>query len=38
MPEKATFVGKPFNDRIILEQLKEKPPGNRQPEPLKHAV
>jgi DNA-binding NtrC family response regulator len=38
MPDKATFIGKPFNDRMVHQHLREKLPDNKQPEQLKQAV
>ena len=38
MPDKATFIGKPFNDRMVHRHLKETLPDNKQPELLKQAV
>ena len=38
MPDKATFIGKPFNARIVHDHLREKLPDGKKPEPLKHAV
>ena len=38
MPEKATFIGKPFNTRLVHDHLREKLPDHKKPEPLKAAV
>lgn len=38
MPDKATFIGKPFNDRMVHRHLREKLPDNKQPEQLNQAV
>lgn len=38
MPEKATFLGKPFNARMAHDHLREKLPDGKKPEPLKKAV
>jgi DNA-binding NtrC family response regulator len=38
MPEKATFIGKPFNAAMIHGHLREKLPDGKKPEPLKNAV
>lgn len=38
MPAKATFVTKPFNQRMIHEHLQEILPDDKKPEPLKTAV
>lgn len=38
MPAKATFVTKPFNQRMIHEHLQEILPDEKKPEPLKKAV
>ncbi|WP_010219280.1 response regulator [Sphingomonas sp. PAMC 26621] len=38
MPEKATFISKPFNRRMIHEHLRKTLPDNKLPEPLKKAV
>lgn len=38
MPEKATFVAKPYSAHMIREHLREKLPDGKQPEPLKSAV
>lgn len=38
MPEKATFLGKPFNTQMIHDHLRETLPDGKKPEPLKTAV
>ena len=38
MPVKATFVPKPFNQRIVHEHLNRILPDDKKPEPLKTAV
>lgn len=38
MPEKATFIGKPFTAEIVHDHLREKLPDGKKPEPLKRAV
>ncbi|KQU61609.1 histidine kinase [Sphingomonas sp. Leaf339] len=38
MPAKASFIQKPFNDRMIHAHLREMLPDGKQPEPLKQAV
>jgi DNA-binding NtrC family response regulator len=38
MPEKATFISKPFNKHMVHEHLREMLPDNKLPEPLKKAV
>jgi CheY-like chemotaxis protein len=38
MPEKATFLTKPFNERMVLSHLNEILPDDRKPEPLRNAV
>ena len=38
MPEKATFIAKPFNQRMIHEHLSAILPDDKKPEPLKKAV
>jgi DNA-binding NtrC family response regulator len=38
MPEKATFIGKPFNAAMIHGHLREKLPEGKKPEPLKDAA
>jgi CheY-like chemotaxis protein len=35
MPEKATFIGKPFSARLVHDHLREKLPDGKKPEPLK---
>ncbi|MEH3036105.1 MAG: response regulator [Sphingomonas adhaesiva] len=38
MPEKATFLSKPFNAETIHDHLRETLPDGKKPEPLKQAV
>lgn len=38
MPEKATFIGKPFSASLVHKHLQEKLPDGKKPEPLKNAV
>jgi CheY-like chemotaxis protein len=38
MPEKATFITKPFSQRTILTHLNQILPDDKKPEPLKTAV
>jgi len=38
MPEKATFITKPFNQRMVREHLAEMLPDDKKPEPLRKAV
>lgn len=38
MPEKATFISKPFNAAMIHGHLREKLPEGKKPEPLKDAA
>lgn len=38
LPEKATFLSKPFNAQMILGHLRETLPDGKKPEPLKTAV
>jgi CheY-like chemotaxis protein len=38
MPEKATFITKPFNQRMVHEHLNQILPDDKKPEPLKKAV
>lgn len=38
MPEKATFLTKPFNQRMVHEHLNQILPNEKKPEPLKKAV
>ena len=37
MPDKATFLDKPFNNQSVIEHLRDKLPDGKKPEPLKHA-
>lgn len=38
MPDKATFISKPFNAQMVHQHLREKLPDNKKPEPLKNPV
>lgn len=38
MPEKATFISKPFNKHMVHEHLRKMLPDNKLPDPLKNAV
>jgi CheY-like chemotaxis protein len=38
MPDKATFLTKPFNQRMVHEHLSQILPDDKKPEPLKKAV
>lgn len=38
MPEKATFLSKPFTAAMVLAHLRETLPDGKKPEPLKLAV
>ncbi|TCM01736.1 hypothetical protein C8J41_11630, partial [Sphingomonas sp. PP-CC-3G-468] len=38
MPDKATFIGKPFSAAIVHEHLRKTLPDGKKPEPLKQAV
>ena len=38
MPDKATFVRKPFNQRMVHGHLREILPDDKKPEPLKKAA
>lgn len=38
MPDKATFIGKPFNARMVHDHLREKLPDGKKPGPLKQPV
>lgn len=38
MPEKATFISKPFSADLVHNHLREKLPDGKKPEPLKQAV
>lgn len=35
MPAKATFIGKPFSERIVHEHLARKLPDGKKPDPLR---
>jgi CheY-like chemotaxis protein len=37
MPDKATFISKPFNAQVIHDHLREKLPDGKKPDPLKTA-
>ncbi|MET3762129.1 response regulator [Sphingomonas sp. UYEF23] len=37
LPDKATFIGKPFSARTVHEHLRGTMPEEKQPEPLRHA-
>jgi CheY-like chemotaxis protein len=37
-PEKATFIGKPFNHQMVIDHLSEKPPNGKKPAPFRNAV
>ena len=38
MPDKATFISKPFNKHMVHEHLRKMLPDNKLPDPLKKAV
>ncbi|WP_235518099.1 hypothetical protein [Sphingomonas sp. Leaf208] len=38
MPEKATFISKPFNKQMVHGHLRNMLPDSKLPEPLKKAV
>lgn len=38
LPEKATFISKPFSAELVTEHLKVKLPDGKKPEPLKRAI
>jgi DNA-binding NtrC family response regulator len=38
LPEKATFLSKPFNQHTVRSHLQETLPDGKKPEPLKQAV
>lgn len=38
MPDKATFLSKPFNQRTVLEHLSRILPNDKKPEPLRKAA
>lgn len=38
MPEKATFIPKPFTAEMVLMHLQTTLPDGKKPEPLKRAV
>lgn len=38
MPDRATFIGKPFDEDVVHSHLAEKLPEGKKPEPLKRRV
>jgi DNA-binding NtrC family response regulator len=38
MPEKATFIAKPFNNRMVLDHLRRTLPDGKKPQPLKSGI
>ena len=38
LPERATFIPKPFDNHMVHAHLRKKLPDGKKPEPLKHAV
>lgn len=38
MPERATFIAKPFTQRMVYHHLQNILPNDKKPEPLKNAV
>jgi len=38
MPDKATFIPKPFNKQMVHRHLRKMLPDNKLPEPLKKAI
>lgn len=38
MPDKATFIGKPFSNQMVLSHLRETLPDCKKPHPLRPAV
>lgn len=38
MPEKATFISKPFNKHMVHEHLRNMLPDNKLPDPLKKVI
>ena len=38
MPQKATFISKPFNHQMVHNHLRDTLPDKKKPEPLKDAV
>ena len=38
MPDKATFIGKPFSSEMVHDHLRDKLPDSKKPEPLKRKV
>lgn len=37
LPDKATFIGKPFSAQIVRDHLRDKLPDGKKPQPLKQA-
>ena len=37
MPDRATFISKPFSEHVVVEHLAGKLPDGKKPEPLKRA-
>lgn len=38
MPDRATFIPKPFDNNTVISHLQEKLPDGKKPEPLKKVV
>ncbi|MBM6576885.1 MAG: response regulator [Alphaproteobacteria bacterium] len=38
MPDKATFINKPFNQQMVIGHLAKTLPDHKKPEPLKTAI
>ena len=38
MPDKATFLSKPFNQSVVHDHLRTMLPDNKKPEPLKESI
>ena len=38
MPDRASFISKPFHARMVLDHLRRTLPDGKKPEPLKQAV
>lgn len=38
MPDKATFIAKPFSEQVVLEHLRNTLPDGKKPTPLKRAA
>jgi CheY-like chemotaxis protein len=38
MPDKATFIAKPFSARLVHDHLRAKLPEQKKPEPLKRPI